>query len=78
MYPSAHAVALGKSETFSVEADNAEPRHYLDYVTFWRGWPAKSAAPAGVWALGRACVGTRACRRLVRVCLEQAAAVPQG
>ena len=29
MYPGTHAVAPGKSETFSVEGDNAELRHYL-------------------------------------------------
>lgn len=29
MYPGAHAVAPGKSQTFSVEGDNAELRHYL-------------------------------------------------
>ena len=28
-YPGTHAVALGKSQTYSVEADNAELRHYL-------------------------------------------------
>ena len=29
MYPGEHRVAPGKSETFSVEGDNAELRHYL-------------------------------------------------
>ena len=29
MYPAAHTVALGKSQTYSVEGDNAELRHYL-------------------------------------------------
>lgn len=29
VYPGTHAVALGKSQTFSVEGDNAELRHYL-------------------------------------------------
>ncbi len=29
MYSGTHAVAPGKSETFSVEGDNAELRHYL-------------------------------------------------
>ena len=29
LYPGTHAVAPGKSETFSVEGDNAELRHYL-------------------------------------------------
>ena len=29
MYPGAHAVAPGKSQTFSAEGDNAELRHYL-------------------------------------------------
>ena len=29
MYPGTHAVAPGKSQTFSVEGDNAELRHYL-------------------------------------------------
>jgi IS1 family transposase len=28
-YPGRHAVAPGKSQTYSVEADNAERRHYL-------------------------------------------------
>jgi insertion element IS1 protein InsB len=28
-YPGRHAVAPGKSQTYSVEADNAELRHYL-------------------------------------------------
>ena len=28
-YPGHHAVAPGKSQTYSVEADNAELRHYL-------------------------------------------------
>ena len=28
-YPGQHAVAPGKSQTYSVEADNAELRHYL-------------------------------------------------
>jgi hypothetical protein len=28
-YPGRHAVAPGKSQTYSVEADNAEVRHYL-------------------------------------------------
>jgi IS1 family transposase len=28
-YPGTHAVAPGKSQTYSVEADNAELRHYL-------------------------------------------------
>lgn len=28
-YPGMHAVAPGKSQTYSVEADNAELRHYL-------------------------------------------------
>ena len=28
-YPGRHAVASGKSQTYSVEADNAELRHYL-------------------------------------------------
>jgi insertion element IS1 protein InsB len=28
-YPGHHAVALGKSQTYAVEADNAELRHYL-------------------------------------------------
>jgi len=29
LYPGTHVVAPGKSQTFSVEADNAELRHYL-------------------------------------------------
>ena len=29
IYPGVHEVAPGKSQTFSVEADNAELRHYL-------------------------------------------------
>jgi insertion element IS1 protein InsB len=28
-YPGHHAVVSGKSQTYSVEADNAEVRHYL-------------------------------------------------
>jgi len=35
MYSGEHAVAPGKSETFSVEGDNAELRHYLDCGIIW-------------------------------------------
>jgi len=49
MYPSAHAVAPGKSETFSVEGDNAELRHYLARLA------RKSRCFSRcLWALGRA------------------------
>jgi len=49
MYPSAHAVAPGKSETFSVEGDNAQLRHYLARLA------RKSRCFSRcLWALGRA------------------------
>jgi len=35
MYSGEHAIAPGKSETFSVEGDNAELRHYLDCGIIW-------------------------------------------
>ena len=48
MYSGEHAVAPGKSETFSVEGDNAELRHYLDCGIIWRGWVGGAAASPAV------------------------------
>ena len=49
LYPGTHAVAPGKSQTFSVEGDNAELRHYLA-----RLGRRNRCFSRCLWALGRA------------------------
>jgi len=49
MYPGVHQVAPGKSQTYSVEGDNAELRHYLARLA-----RRSRCFSRELWALGRA------------------------
>ena len=51
-----HRVAPGKSETYSVEGDNADLRHYPTKTllgafgtTTWRVWDARAGVSAASW-----------------------------
>jgi hypothetical protein len=41
LYPGEHKVAPGKSQTFSVEGDNAELRHYPNKALSGASWPSE-------------------------------------
>jgi len=74
MYSGEHAVAPGKSETFSVEGDNAELRHYLDCGIIWTA-ALSGAAGSEEPLLLPLSLGLDAGGGFVRVRLEPAARV---
>ena len=54
LYPGTHTVAEGKSQTYSVEGDNAELRHYLARLDLARLGRRSRCFLRCIWALQRA------------------------